>query len=60
MKTSRIAAWLAVFLFIGVVASCATLPDVGAEVPPDKDHPTVATANGQLPTKQAKELLARR
>jgi cardiolipin synthase len=60
MNTSRIAAWLAVFLFTGVMASCATLPDVGAEAPPDKDHPTVATAKGQLPTKQAKELLARR
>lgn len=59
MSTSRIVAWLAFFAFGTVVASCATLPEVGGDAPPSAP-PTVASTSGVLPTRQAKELLARR
>jgi cardiolipin synthase len=62
MSNARIAAWLAILGFTGVVASCAALPEVGelSETLVAKDSPTVATSKGRLPSKQAAELLARR
>jgi cardiolipin synthase len=60
MKKIRFAAGVAALAFLGVVASCKTLPEVDSSSPPLKATPTVATAKGQLAPKQAAALLARR
>jgi cardiolipin synthase len=60
MNMSRSVAWLVALVFCAATAACASLPEVGAAAPPAKGLPTVASAKGMLPTKQARELLARR
>ncbi|HEU5436706.1 MAG TPA: cardiolipin synthase [Telluria sp.] len=60
MKKTRLAACLAALAFLGAVASCKTLPEVDSSGAPAKATPTVSTAKGRLPTKQAAALLARR
>ncbi|MES3024471.1 MAG: cardiolipin synthase [Pseudomonadota bacterium] len=60
MNTSRLYGWLAIVTMSVGLASCASLPAVDADAQPSGQVPTVATAKGKLPSKQAKALLARR
>jgi cardiolipin synthase len=60
MKTTRLAAGLAALVFLGSIVACKTLPEMDPDNTPSKATPTVATPKGQLPSKQAAALLARR
>jgi cardiolipin synthase len=59
MNTSRLIGWLAVITLTHALSACASLPEM-AEAAPGGAVPTVATAKGKLPSKQAAALLARR
>jgi cardiolipin synthase len=61
MNKQRITWWFAALAFMGVVASCRTLPDAD-KLPdtPQKANPTVETARGTLQKQQAAQLLQRR
>ncbi|PWF55763.1 cardiolipin synthase [Massilia glaciei] len=60
MSTSRLYGWLAIVTMSIALASCASLPEVGADAPARGQVPAVAGAQGKMPSKQAKALLARR
>lgn len=61
MNNKTLSAWLALLALVTLVSSCKALPDA-ATLPatPTKANPTVATAGGKLPPRQAAQLLARR
>jgi cardiolipin synthase len=60
MTKTRLAACAAALAFFGAVVSCRTLPQVETNSAPPKATPTVATAKGNMGTKQASALLTRR
>lgn len=61
MNKHRTTMWIAALAFLGVVASCKTLPNA-EHLPetPAKAVPTVATAKGTLSQAQSSKLLSRR
>ena len=61
MNKHRTSMWIAALAFLGVVASCKTLPNA-EHLPetPAKPVPTVATAKGTLSQAQSSKLLSRR
>ncbi|MDP3668698.1 MAG: cardiolipin synthase [Telluria sp.] len=60
MSSSRIKAWGGLLACCWAMSSCASLPDMDTARDKSADAPTVALAQGRLPTKQASALLARR
>jgi cardiolipin synthase len=60
MRRWRSGKWFAGLALCWAVAACASLPEVGNEPAAARGNPTVATANGELKSKQAAALLARR